>query len=109
MAAHFILEKFSATVKSRGAQNHTKAGMYWPLLIAESTLHTSLTSLWLKSFVQESTLPLDESCNPVHAWRFNRANTIFQVRGCLCVLCILLVTYMFETKSEFCCEHMPVA
>ena len=29
--------------------------------------------------VQESTLPLDAACDPVHAWRFNQANTIFQV------------------------------
>ena len=29
--------------------------------------------------MQESALPLDASCDPVHAWRFNHANTIFQV------------------------------
>jgi len=33
----------------------------------------------LCAVVQESTLPLDATCDPVHAWRFNQANTIFQV------------------------------
>lgn len=31
------------------------------------------------AMLQESLLPLDASCNPVHAWAYNRANTIFQV------------------------------
>ena len=38
-------------------------------------------------FLQESTLPLDAACDPVHAWRFNQANTIFQVRSSsICIL-----------------------
>ena len=37
------------------------------------------TASWPYS-VQESALPLDATCNPVHAWRFNHANTVFQVR-----------------------------
>ena len=38
----------------------------------------SITML-ICAITQESTLPLDAACDPVHAWRFNQANTIFQV------------------------------
>lgn len=34
--------------------------------------------------MQESTLPLDADCGPVHAWKFNHANTIFQVSTIIC-------------------------
>jgi hypothetical protein len=38
-----------------------------------------VSAMLLCAVVQESTLPLDATCDPVHAWRFNQANTIFQV------------------------------
>ena len=38
-----------------------------------------VSAMLLCAIVQESTLPLDAACDPVHAWRFNQANTIFQV------------------------------
>ena len=42
-----------------------------------------VVSLYSVCMLQESTLPLDATCNPVHAWRFNNANTIFQVSSSL--------------------------
>lgn len=97
MAGHFALITFCTTVKSRGAQKQIQREactgyiLWWCLYCtrAESVLHISLSELWLRCLVQESALPLDGTCNPVHAWRFNRANTVFQVTGCSFVLCVL--------------------
>ncbi|DBA95276.1 TPA: hypothetical protein ACH3X3_013170 [Trebouxia sp. C0006] len=45
-----------------------------------TTLQTDFPTIGLNgTAVNESTLPLDAACDPVHAWRFNQANTIFQV------------------------------
>ena len=44
----------------------------------------SIVQMHWNWIVQESTLPLDAACGPVHAWKFNHANTIFQVSTIIC-------------------------
>ncbi|DBA92155.1 hypothetical protein WJX77_006975 [Trebouxia sp. C0004] len=55
-------------------------GAFKGLATNVTTLQTDFPTRGLNgTAVNESALPLDATCDPVHAWRFNQANTIFQV------------------------------